>query len=88
MPGAQFPAAIDTLLAVFVTFLLGGYVGYMRNKWKIQAPATVGHPEFERAFREARLKAFRHSVARLQQASVGASTMPGRSAWLPSDSSW
>jgi glutathione S-transferase len=51
MPTAQFLAAIDTLLAVFVTFLLGGYVGYMRTKWKVQAPATVGHPDFERAFR-------------------------------------
>lgn len=51
MPTANFFAAIDTLLAAFVTFVLGGYVGYMRDKWKIQAPATVGHPQFERAFR-------------------------------------
>lgn len=51
MPTAQFLAAIDTLLAVFVTFLLGGYVAYMRDKCKIQAPATVGNPQFERVFR-------------------------------------
>lgn len=51
MPTAQFLAAADSLLAVFVTFLLGGYVGYMRTKWNIKAPATVGHPDFERAFR-------------------------------------
>ena len=51
MPTAQFLAAIDTLFAAFVTFMLGGYVGYMRGKTKVEAPATVGHPDFERAFR-------------------------------------
>ena len=51
MPAANFLAAIDTLLAVFVTFVLGGRVGYMRGRHKIEAPATVGHPQFERAFR-------------------------------------
>src|SRR5215469_1408964 len=51
MPTVQFLAAIDTLLAAFVTFALGGYVGRMRVKWKIEAPATIGHPDFERAFR-------------------------------------
>lgn len=51
MPTAQFLAAIDTLLAAFVTFVLGGYVGYRRAKHNIEAPATTGHPDFERAFR-------------------------------------
>ena len=48
---ANYLAAIDTLLAVIVTFMLGARVGYMRARHKIEAPATVGHPEFERAFR-------------------------------------
>ena len=51
MPTANYLAAIDTLIAVFLTFVLGGRVGYMRARHKIEAPATVGHPEFERAFR-------------------------------------
>lgn len=51
MPTANLLAAIDTLLAAFVTFMLGQYVGYMRGKTKIEAPATAGHPDFERAFR-------------------------------------
>jgi glutathione S-transferase len=51
MPTANFLAAIDTLLAVFVTFVLGGRVGYLRGRLKIDAPATIGHPQFERAFR-------------------------------------
>jgi uncharacterized MAPEG superfamily protein len=44
-------AALDTVLAVFVTFVLGGYAGYLRDTLKIVAPATTGHPRFERAFR-------------------------------------
>ena len=51
MPDAMSLAAIDTLLAVLVTFILGGRAGQMRGRHKIDAPATVGHPEFERAFR-------------------------------------
>ena len=51
MPMPSYLAALDTLLAVFVTFVLGGRVGYMRGRHKIDAPATVGHPQFERAFR-------------------------------------
>jgi glutathione S-transferase len=51
MPIANFLAAIDTLLAVFVTFVLGGRVGYLRGRLTIDAPATTGHPQFERAFR-------------------------------------
>ena len=51
MPLANYLAALDTVLAVFVTFVLGGYTGYLRDKLKIAAPATTGHPRFERAFR-------------------------------------
>jgi glutathione S-transferase len=51
MPPPNFLAAIDTLLAIFTTMILSGRVGYMRGKTKIEAPATVGHPDFERAFR-------------------------------------
>jgi glutathione S-transferase len=51
MPDAMHLAAIDTLLAVLVTFVLAGRVGFMRGKYKIEAPATVGHPQFERACR-------------------------------------
>jgi uncharacterized membrane protein YecN with MAPEG domain len=51
MPPANVLAGAVTLLAIFVTMTLGGRVGYMRGKYKIDAPATVGHPNFERAFR-------------------------------------
>ena len=51
MPDANHLAAIDTLLAILVTFALGGRVGYLRGKFKIDAPATVGNPDFERGFR-------------------------------------
>lgn len=47
----NYLAALDTLLAVLVTFVMGGRVGYMRGRYKINAPATTGHPQFERAFR-------------------------------------
>src|SRR4029079_11492211 len=51
MPQAYYLAALDTILAVLVTFGLGGYVGHLRHKLKIEPPATTGHPQFERAFR-------------------------------------
>jgi uncharacterized membrane protein YecN with MAPEG domain len=51
MPDANHLAAIDTLLAIFVTFVFSGRVGYLRGKCKIEAPATVGNPAFERGFR-------------------------------------
>jgi uncharacterized membrane protein YecN with MAPEG domain len=44
-------AAIDTLLAVLLTFAFAGYVGMMRRRHGIQAPAMTGHPAFERACR-------------------------------------
>lgn len=40
-----------TLLAVAVFFGCGVAVGRGRGKYKIDAPATTGHPDFERLFR-------------------------------------
>ncbi|HYM17797.1 MAG TPA: MAPEG family protein [Micropepsaceae bacterium] len=51
MPDANHLAAIDTLLAILVTFVFSFRVGYLRGKCKIEAPATVGNPNFERGFR-------------------------------------
>src|SRR3979411_1605299 len=43
--------AIVTLLIGFFYFYTGYRVGNLRGKHKIIAPATSGHPEFDRAFR-------------------------------------
>jgi glutathione S-transferase len=43
--------AIVTLLAVFFYFYTSTAVARARAKFGVKAPATVGHPEFERAFR-------------------------------------
>jgi len=51
MPDGNHLVAIDTLLAILLTFLASGRVSQMRGKHGIHAPATIGHPEFERAFR-------------------------------------
>ena len=51
MPDGNHLVAIDTLLAILLTFLASGRVSQMRGKHGIHAPATMGHPEFERAFR-------------------------------------
>ena len=51
MPDGNHLVAIDTLLAILLTFLASGRVSQMRGKHGIHAPMTVGHPEFERAFR-------------------------------------
>src|SRR5215467_15653276 len=51
MPDGNHLAAIDTLLAILVTFFAAGRVGQMRAKYGIQAPTCVGDPNFERAFR-------------------------------------
>jgi glutathione S-transferase len=48
---ATLLSAIVTILAVLVFNYMGFRVGSMRGKHKILAPATTGHPEFERAFR-------------------------------------
>ena len=39
------------MLALLVTFVFSGRVGYLRGKYKVDAPATVGNPDFERGFR-------------------------------------
>ena len=44
-------SAIVTILVLALYFYMGGVVGRMRGKHNIQAPATSGHPEFDRAFR-------------------------------------
>lgn len=43
--------ALVTILAIIVYFYMGIRVGQMRSKHGIKAPATSGHPEFDRAFR-------------------------------------
>ena len=48
---ATLLSAIVTVLALLVYFWTGFRVGGMRGKHNIQAPATTGHPEFDRAYR-------------------------------------
>ena len=43
--------ALVTLLAVLLYFAIGAFVGRARYKFDVKAPATTGHPDFERAFR-------------------------------------
>ncbi|SEJ34068.1 MAPEG family protein [Frateuria terrea] len=43
--------ALVTLLAVLLMFGTAFAVGLARGRYGIQAPATSGHPAFERAFR-------------------------------------
>ncbi len=43
--------AFVILLAVILYFWTGLRVGQARGKFKINAPATTGNPDFERAFR-------------------------------------
>lgn len=43
--------ALVSLLALLVYFYMGLRVGQSRGKYKIEAPAVSGHPEFEKAFR-------------------------------------
>jgi len=43
--------AIVTLLALLLYFIMGIRVGRDRLKYKIDAPAVVGHPNFERDYR-------------------------------------
>lgn len=46
----RWPALI-TLGVLLLLFAVAGIVGKARGKYQIAAPATTGHPEFERAFR-------------------------------------
>jgi glutathione S-transferase len=49
---AQFPlTALATLIALAVYFLAGVLVARARRKYHVSAPAVVGDPTFERAFR-------------------------------------
>ena len=48
---APLMSAIDTILAVMFYFFTAGRVGTLREQFGIVAPATVGHPTFERAYR-------------------------------------
>jgi len=43
--------ALVTLLAVLLMFGTAFAVGRARGRYQIKAPATAGHPAFERAFR-------------------------------------
>jgi glutathione S-transferase len=43
--------ALVTLIAVIFYFWIGLRVGHARGKFGIKAPATTGHPDFERAYR-------------------------------------
>jgi glutathione S-transferase len=46
----NFTAGV-TLIAVILYFWIGFAVGQARAKFAIKAPATTGHPDFERVFR-------------------------------------
>lgn len=46
----QLPA-LDALLAVVLMAATSAVVGFARGKYGVKAPATSGHPVFERAFR-------------------------------------
>ena len=43
--------ALVTLLAIALYFYTGLLVAKARAKFGVQAPATTGHPDFERVFR-------------------------------------
>ena len=50
MERSQWPALI-TVGVIVLLFVVSWNVGRARGKYGIQAPATTGHPAFERAFR-------------------------------------
>jgi len=43
--------ALATALTLLLLAWVGGLVGRARGRYKVTAPATTGHPDFERAFR-------------------------------------
>ncbi len=43
--------ALVTCLSLVLFITLGGLVGRARGLYKVAAPATTGHPQFERVFR-------------------------------------
>jgi hypothetical protein len=50
IPATLWTATVTLLIGLFY-FYTGFRVGNLRAKHKILAPATSGHPEFDRAFR-------------------------------------
>lgn len=50
MPAALWTATV-TVLITFFYFYTAFRVGNLRGKHGIKAPATSGHPEFDRAYR-------------------------------------
>jgi glutathione S-transferase len=44
-------SAIVSILAVILYLYMATHVGRMRGRHNVVAPATAGHPQFERAFR-------------------------------------
>ena len=42
---------VTIVLALLEYMVMGGLVGFARAKYKIAAPATTGHPDFERTNR-------------------------------------
>lgn len=51
MPWADALVALAALLAVLLYLFMAARVGAARTKYSIDAPATTGHPVFERIFR-------------------------------------
>jgi len=47
----HLPVALITVLALMVYLWQGQRVGAARGRLGVEAPATTGHPEFERIFR-------------------------------------
>ena len=47
----HLPVALITVLALMVYLWQGQRVGQARGRLGVEAPATTGHPEFERHFR-------------------------------------
>lgn len=48
---AYFGPALVTLATSLLLFVCAAYVGRCRVRFRIQAPATSGHPQFEIAYR-------------------------------------
>src|ERR1700752_4851806 len=42
---------VTILLALLEYMVMGGLVGFARTKYRVAAPATTGHPDFERTNR-------------------------------------
>jgi glutathione S-transferase len=74
-------SAIVTILAILLYTYMSIRVGQMRTKHGITAPATSGHPEFERAFRihYNTLESIAVFIALLWLATIYFRTLP----WLP-----